>query len=194
MFRKNEDKLIKKLSGHDIFFHDKEYSNYKFYTKLNDMYDISVLVYHPEDKTFREFIVDTASFLAIYEFAKDGQFTIHLRFVNPGARPMAVRPLIELENYSLLKTGDSKIIKSFIVGKVIEFKTKDRDLDAIDLKRFVVKPIKGSPIIGADSLTLPREAAEALVEKVKKLFKGIDIEVDLEEVFNEDNDYERYKQ
>lgn len=193
--RKNrQDKLIKKLSGHELFYYDGKYSGYKFYSKLNDMYDISVLVFHPEDGTYREFIMDTASFLATYEFAKDGEFQVHKRFVKPGARPMAVRPLIELENYTLIKTGDSKIIKSFIVAKVTEFKTSEGDMDAIDLKRFVVKPIKGSPIIGADSITLPREAAETLVEQVKTLFKGIDIELDLEEVLNEDNDYGRYEQ
>lgn len=185
MFRKNEDKLIKKLSGHDMFFHDKEYSKYKFYTRLNDMYDISVLVYHPEDKTFREFIVDIASFLAIYEFAEDGNFNIHKRFVKPGARPGAVRPLIENENYSLIKVGDSKIIKSYIVAKLAIFKSGEKNLMALDLKRLVVKPVQGSPLVGMDSLTLPHAAAKELVIRVKEMFKGIDIELDLKEVLND---------
>lgn len=185
MFKRNKDKLIKKLSGHELFSHDKDNSDYKFYARLNDMYDISVLVFHPKDKTFREFIVDTASFLAIYEFAEDENFTVHKRFVNPGARPAPVRPLIEKEKYKVIKTGDSKIIKSYVVAKMVEYRSKEDKIKALDLKRFVVKPSEGSPIVGMDSLTLPLPAAKDLVDKVKELFKGHDIEFDLEEVLND---------
>jgi len=195
MRRSKDDKLIKKLSGHELFYHDKDYSDYKFYTKLNSMYDISLLVYHPKELTFREFILDIASFITLYEFATQGDFSVHSRFVKPGARPMAIRPLIELENYRLIKTGESKIIKSYIVAKVTEFKTKDDTLEALDLKRFVVKPVKGSPIIGADSITIPKDAAVELIQKVKTMFKEIDIDIELEEILH-DQDYDngRYKQ
>jgi len=181
MFKsKKQDKLLKKLSGHELFFDDKDYSGYKFYITLNDMYDISVLIFHPDEKTYREFVVDTASFLAIYEFAKDENFTVHKRFVNSGTKPNPVRTLVDKENYSLIKTGDSKIIKSFIVAKMIEFGAEDERFKALDLKRLIVRPKEGSPLIGMDSLTLPKEAAEDLVDKVKEMFSSIDIELDLE--------------
>jgi len=188
MFKKKDYKLINQLSGHELFYDDKDGSGYKFLARLNDMYDISVLVFHPDDKTYREFIVDTASFLAIYEFAEDENFTVHRRFVNPGARPAAVRPLIENENYTVIKTGDSKIIKSYIVAKMVEYKHKDEPIKTIDLKRFVVRPAKGSPIVGMDTITMPKPVAESFVEKVRDLFKAVNIEFDLEDLLNEDND------
>lgn len=183
--RKREDKLLYKLSGHKLFYNDVNGSKYKFYGKLNSMYDISVLVYHPEEKTFREFIVDTASFLALYEFAKDENFTVHRRFVNAkGSKPNPVRTLMDTQNYSLIKTGDSKIVKSFVLAKMVEFGAEDDRQKGLDLKRLVVKPTVGSPLIGMDTLTMPIEIAQEFVEFVKGLFKGIDIELDLEGELN----------
>jgi len=183
--RSKEDKLILKLSGHKLFFNDKGKSDYKFYGKLNSLYDISVLIYHPEEKTFREFIVDTAGFLALYEFAKDGNFTVHKRFVNDkGSKPSPVRTLVESEKYSLIKTGISKIVKSFMLAKMVEFGPEDDRVTGLDLKRFVIKPTTGSPVIGMDTMTMTREIAEDFVEFVKGLFKNIDIELDLEGELN----------
>jgi hypothetical protein len=183
--RKKEDKLIYKLSGHTLFYHDEDNSNYKFYGKLNDLYDISVLVFHPEELTFREFIVDTASFLAFYEFAKDMNFNVHKRFVNEqGSKPNPVRTLIDNQKYSLIKTGDSKIVKSFVLAKMVEFGPDDDRQKGLDIKRVVVRPLPGSPLVGMDTLTMPHEVAVAFVEFVKSLFKNIDIELDLEGELN----------
>lgn len=184
MFKRNKDKLIKKLSGHELFFNDEEFSNYKFYARLNDMYDISVLVFHPEDLTYREFIVDIATLLAIYEFAEDENFTAHKRFIKPGARPGAVRPLLEKGGYTLLKTGDSKIIKSFIVAKMTEHTVGTTPVKNLDIKRIVTKPSEGSPLVGVDTLVMPHYVAERFMVFVRKLFKNVDIEIDLEEAIN----------
>jgi len=183
MNKKRLTKLIRKLSGHKLFYDDGDNSKYQFYAKLNDMYDLSVLVFHPEEKTFREYIVDTASFLAIYEFAKDMNFNSHARFTKPGARPNSVRSLLD-DNYILLKVGDSKIIKSYIVAKMVEFTRDTERVKALDLKRVVLKPQTGSPLLGTDSLTLPYDVAVALVDFAKDLFKNVDIDLDLEEAIN----------
>lgn len=184
MRKKRLSKLINKVSGHTLFYEDTEYSGYQFYTKLNDMYDLSVLVFHPEEKTFREYIVDTASFLAIYEFSKDMNFNSHSRFTKPGARPNSVRSLIDDANYTLIKVGGSKIIKSYIAAKMVEFTRGEDRVKALDLKRVVVRPEKGSPLVGVDSLTLPYDTAVAFIDFAKDLFKNVDIELDLEEVLN----------
>lgn len=183
--RRREDKLIYKLSGHKLFYDDVNLSRYKFYGKLNSMYDISVLIFHPEERTFREFIVDTASFLALYEFAKDENFTVHRRFVNAkGTKPNPVRTLIDNQKYSLINTGDSKIVKSYVLAKMVEFGEEDDRHKGLDLKRLVIRPSEGSPLIGMDTITMPHEVAQEFVDFVKSLFKGINIELDLEGELN----------
>lgn len=182
--RRKEDKLIKKLSGHELFFNDEEFSEFKFYGRLNDMYDISVLIFHPEDKTYREFIVDVTTLLAIYEFAEDENFSVHKRFIKPGARPGSVRPLLEKQGYTLLKTGDSKIVKSFLVAKMVEHDIVGSLVKSLDIKRIVTRPSEGSPLVGVDTMVMPHYVAVQFMKFVKKLFKNVDIEIDLEEALN----------
>jgi hypothetical protein len=190
-----DDKWIKKLTKHVPFYHDVAFSGYRFYAKLNDLYDISILIYHPDEVTVREFIMDSPSFIAAYEFSQDENFSVHKRFTKPGARPSAVRPLIEDDGYKLIKVGESKLVKAYTVAKMVEYQGGEYRVKALDLKRIITRPGKGSPLIGTDTMTLPLEAAKELVKTVKDLFKGHNIEIDLEEMLHgEDYDNGRYKQ
>lgn len=182
--RKRTEKLIKKLSGHELFYNDKDFSKYRYYGKLNDMYDISILIYHPDDLTYREFIVDVATMLAIYEFAESENFTVHKRFIRSGAKPGSVRPLLEKENYSLIKTGHSKIVKSYIVAKMVEHTINDELIKSLDIKRIITRNTEGSPLVGVDTIAMPHYVAVDFMNFVRKLFKDVNIELDLEEAIN----------
>jgi hypothetical protein len=173
-------KLFKKLTGHELLHSSKE-TGFEFYAKLNEFMDISLIMFNTDSKTIREFIIDSAIFSAIHQFYKDGKFTPIPAFVNAkGAKPNPVRTLVEKEGYTIIKTGNSKVIKSFTLAKVSKFFIDELEFSTLEVKRFVFKNGEGSPMIGMDSISIPEFVAPEFISYLKKVFKREDLEIEFE--------------
>ncbi len=177
---KKPEKLFKKLTGHTLIY-DDALSDYQFYGKLNEFLDISMVLYHTKNKTIREFVVDSAIFSAIHQFSKEGKFEPYAAFVNAkGAKPQPVRTLVEKEGYQIIKTGTSKIIKSFVLAKVSKFHVDEQEFNTLEFKRLVFKVGEGNPMIGMDTISVPEYVAPEFIEFMKDLFNREDLELKIE--------------
>ncbi len=178
--RKKPEKLFPKLTGHELFYNDA-LSDYQFYGKLNEFMDISVLMFNTETRSVREFVVDSAIFAAIHQFSKEGKFEPYAAFVNAkGSKPQPVRTLVDKEGYQIIKTGSSKIIKSFVVAKVSKFFVDDKEYNTLEIKRLVFKSAEGTPMIGMDTMSIPEYVAPEFINLMKRLFNREDLELEFE--------------
>lgn len=173
-------KLFKKLTGHELI-HESHEAGYQFYAKLNEFMDISLIMFNTETQTIREFVVDTAIFTTIYQFDKEGIVEPVPMFINvKGAKPNPVRTLVEKEGYKIVKTGTSKIIKSYVLAKVSKFFIDDSEFQTLEIKRMVFKKGEGSPMIGMDTISIPEFVAPDFLEFMKKAFNKQDLSLEFE--------------
>ena len=180
--------LMKKLTDHKHFYTDKE-TGFSFYGKLDEFYDISIIIYNRNSQTIRQYMVDYASLFALNNMVEGEPIRPLAKMLQLKTVPAVVKHYTEREGMHLIRTINSKILKSAVVAKI---NTYGEDLDinrAISFKRIAWSGTKN--VIGIDTLALPEEGARRFMKFVKKLFKGVDLELELrndeEELENGDN-------
>ncbi len=180
--------LMKKLTDHKHFYTDKE-TGFSFYAKLDEFYDISIIIYNHTSKTIRQYMIDYASLFAINSMVEGEPIRPIEKMLQLKTVPAVVKHYTDREGMHLIRTVNSKIVKSAVVAKI---NTYGQDLDinrAIAFKRIAWSGTKN--VLGIDTLALPEEGARRFMKFVKKLFKGVDIELefvkDKEELENGDN-------
>ena len=168
----------KKIIGHKLFYTDKE-TGFSFYARLTEFYDISILSYNKKDQVVRQFMADFGSVAAMHQFVKDRPLTAIDRLVQLKTNlPAVVNKYIEKENMRLIRSVKSKFVNSAVVASLKKY-GKD-GTPAIFLKRIAWTP-KNKSILGIDTLALPLEAVKSFTKYMKKLFKGVNLEYELEE-------------
>ena len=175
---------MKKLIGHNIFYNDKE-TGFSFYARLNQFYDISILAYNKKDQVIRQFMIDFGSLAAIHQFANDKPLTAIDRLVQMKTNlPSIVNKYIDKDGMTLIRSVKSKFVNSAVVASTKLF--GENQTPAIYLKRIAWTPQNRS-VLGIDTLALPLPAVEKFTLYMKKLFKGVDLEYELEETNDGDN-------
>ena len=175
---------MRKLIGHKLFYKDKE-TNFSFYGRLSEFYDISILSYNKKDQVIRQFIIDFGSLAAIHQFANNRPITAIDRLVQTKTNlPSVVNKYIDKEGMTLIRSVNSKFVNSAVVASTKLF--GENQTPAIYLKRIAWTPQNRS-VLGIDTLALPLPAVEKFTLYMKKLFKGVDLEYELEETTDGDN-------
>jgi hypothetical protein len=170
---------MRKLIGHKLFYADKE-TGFSFFARLTEFYDISVLAYNDKDKVIRQFMVDFGSLTAMHQFVNNKPLTAIDRLVQLKTNlPSIVTKYIEKEGMTLIRSVNSKFVNSAVVASLKTF--GEKSTPAIFLKRIAWTPTNRS-VLGIDTLALPLPAVEKFTLYMKKLFKGVDLEYELEEL------------
>jgi len=171
---------IKRLSKHTFVAKDPNIGT-EFYMKLNTYSDISVLVFDPEHKTFREFIVDASSLMAIYQFVEDKPIKPNTELVK-GELPYYVKLLAKGSTIMASRVG--KLYGSVLLANTAKFGENN---EAITLRRVAYSPSKDNYLLGVDTLSLSLHIATELLDSVMKKFDKNDMILEFEgEEINED--------
>ena len=168
--------LMKKLTGHKHFYTDKE-TGFAFYGKLGEFYDISIIIYNHESKSIRQYMVDYASLFAINNLVEGEPITPLSHMLQLKTIPAVVRHYVDREHMHLIRTVNSKIVKSAVVAKINIYGEGTDTNQAISFKRIAWSGTKN--VIAIDTLALPAEGAKKFMKFIKKLFKGVDLELDM---------------
>jgi len=175
---------MNKLLAHKLFYNDKE-TGFSFYARLSEFYDISVLAYNKRDQVIRQFMIDFGSLAAIHQFANNKPLTAIDRLVQLKTNlPSIVNKYIDKEGMTLIRSVNSKFVNSAVVASAKAF--GENQTPAIFLKRVAWTPQNRS-VLGIDTLALPLPAVEKFTLYMKKLFKGVDLEYELEDTTDGDN-------
>ena len=167
---------MKKLTGHKHFYTDKE-TGFAFYGKLGEFFDISIIIYNHESKTIRQFMVDYASLFAISNLVEGEPITPIAKMLQLKTVPAVIKHYVDREHMHLIRTVNSKIVKSAVVAKINIFGEGTDTNQAIAFKRIAWSGTKN--VLAIDTLALPLAGAKKFMKFIKKLFKDVDIELEL---------------
>jgi hypothetical protein len=142
---------MRKLIGHKLFYTDKE-TNFSFYARLTPFYDLSIIAYNKQDQVVRQFMADFGTTI--------------------------VTKYIDKEGMILIRSVSSKFVNSAVVASLKAY--GEKQTPAIFLKRVAWTPTNRS-VLGIDTLALPLPAVVEFTKYMKKLFKGVDLEYELED-------------
>ena len=169
---------MRKLIGHKLFYTDKE-TNFSFYARLTQFYDLSIIAYNKQDQVVRQFMADFGTVAAMHQFANDKPLTAIDRLVQLKTNlPSIVTKYIDKEGMNLIRSVSSKFVNSAVVASLKSF--GEKQTPAIFLKRVAWTPTNRS-VLGIDTLALPLPAVVEFTKYMKKLFKGVDLEYELED-------------
>lgn len=169
---------MKKLLAHKRFYTDKD-TGFAFYARLTEFYDISILSYNKRDQVIRQFIIDFGSLAAMHQFANNKPLTAIDRLVQMKTNlPSIVTKYIEKEGMTLIRSVKSKFVNSAVVASTKAY--GEKQTPAMFLKRIAWVPQNRS-VLGIDTLAIPLPAVEEFTKYMKKLFKGVDLEYELED-------------
>ena len=168
--------FMKKLTGHIHFYTDKE-TGFSFYGKLGEFFDISIIIYNHESKTIRQYMVDYASLFAISNLVEGEPITPIEKMLQLKTVPAVVKNYVERQHMHLIRTVNSKIVKTAVVAKINIYGEGEDTMQAISFKRIAWAGTKN--VIAIDTLALPKEGAVKFMKFIKKLFKDVDIEIEL---------------
>jgi len=168
--------FMKKLTGHIHFYTDID-TGFSFYGKLGEFFDISIIIYNHESKTIRQYMVDYASLFAISNLVEGEPITPIEKMLQLKTVPAVVKHYVERQHMHLIRTVNSKIVKTAVVAKINVFGEGLDTHQAISFKRIAWAGTKN--VIGIDTLALPKEGAVKFMKFIKKLFKDVDIEIEL---------------
>ena len=169
---------MRKLIGHKLFYTDKE-TGFSFYARLTEFYDLSIIAYNKQDQVVRQFMADFGTVAALHQFANDKPLTAIDRLVQLKTNlPAIVTKYIDKEGMTLIRSVSSKFVNSAVVASLKSF--GEKQTPAIFLKRVAWTPTNRS-VLGIDTLALPLPAVVEFTKYMKKLFKGVDLEYELED-------------
>lgn len=172
-----KDFLMKRLTGHKKFYHDKD-TNFTFYAKLSEWFDISIIAFDHKSNSIRQFMVDYGSLKAMFDFADGKTITPLERLITNKNYPAVVRKFIESDGMTLVRSVNSKFVNSAVVVKTTSFGTEKET--AIYFKR-VAWAADSKSVLGIDTLALPLKGVQPFLKYVGKLFKGVNLELELSE-------------
>ena len=169
---------MRKLIGHKLFYTDKD-TGFSFYARLTEFYDLSIIAYNKKDQVVRQFMADFGTVTAMHQFANDKPLTAIDRLVQLKTNlPSIVTKYIDKEGMTLIRSVSSKFVNSAVVASLKSF--GEKQTPAIFLKRVAWTPTNRS-VLGIDTLALPLPAVVEFTKYMKKLFKGVDLEYELED-------------
>ena len=169
---------MRKLIGHKLFYTDKE-TNFSFYARLTQFYDLSIIAYNKQDQVVRQFMADFGTVAAMHQFANDKPLTAIDRLVQLKTNlPSIVTKYVDKEGMTLIRSVSSKFVNSAVVASLKAY--GEKQTPAIFLKRIAWTPTNRS-VLGIDTLALPLPAVVEFTKYMKKLFKGVDLEYELED-------------
>lgn len=169
---------MRKLIGHKIFYTDKE-TGFSFYARLTEFYDLSIIAYNKNDQVIRQFMADFGTVAAMHQFANDKPLTAIDRLVQLKTNlPSIVNKYVDKEGMTLIRSVSSKFVNSAVVASLKAY--GEKATPAIFLKRVAWVPENRS-VLGIDTLALPLPAVIEFTKYMKKLFKGVDLEYELED-------------
>ena len=169
---------MRKLLGHKVFYKDKE-TGFHFYARLTEFFDISILAYNKKDQVIRQFMADFGTVAAMHQFANNKPLTAIDRLVQMKTNLHSiVNKYIDKEGMTLIRSVKSKFVNSAVVASTKAF--GEKQTPAIFLKRIAWVPANRS-VLGIDTLAMPLPAVEEFTKYMKKLFKGVDLEYELED-------------
>lgn len=177
--------LMKKLTGHKKFYHDED-TGFSFYGKLGAFYDISIIIYNHTSKSIRQYMVDYATLFAINNLVEGEPIRPLTHMLKLKTVPAIVNRYVDKEHMHLIRTVNSKIVKSAVVAKINIFGEGTETHQAIQFKR--IAWAGRNNIIGIDTMALPLEGAKAFMKFIKKLFKGVDLELEMKNDTEEKKD------
>lgn len=160
-------RLFKKVSKHKLLYVDKE-MDFGFYWKMNNFYDISILVFDYKGLTYKEFIVDFATFKAVYEYANGNKIVPVKKFIENPNVPSVVTQLVS-NGALLLKNSATQNYGASVLATTSDL--------AITLKRVVYSTLDN--VIAIDAISLPIAGCKKLEKAIKKNFKKADMAFDL---------------
>ena len=167
---------MKKLTGHKHFYTDKE-TGFAFYGKLGDFFDISIIIYNHESKSIRQYMVDYASLFAISNLVEGEPITPLSHMLQLKTVPAVVKHYVDREHMSLIRSTNSKIVKTAVVAKINIYGEGTDTSQAISFKRIAWSGTKN--VLAIDTLALPEEGAKKFMKFIKKLFKSVDIDLEM---------------
>jgi hypothetical protein len=172
-----KDYRMKKLTGHKKFYHD-DTMDFTFYMKMTEFFDLSVIAFDNRTQNIRQFMVDYASLKAMYDFVDGKPIRPVNKLIDKQPFPSVVRNYMEKDQMLLIRSANSKIASNAVVVQKHTFGVGKED--SISFKR-VAWTMPNRSVIGIDTLALPLKGVKAFLEKVQKLFKGVDLEYELNE-------------
>lgn len=182
--------LMKKMYN-KVFFYEDPKMGTEFYMSRTNYYDLTILMYDTQAGTFREYLIDFNTMKEIFSFHRHE--LINPNPLNNKAEKMIhiVKQYVDKDNMKIIKSNASDMYGYAVLGKVMTFKPEeDKEETVLSLKRVAYLPFAKNSVLGIDTMALPKPAADIFVDKVKKMFKDVDIEIDLEgeeDAINQDN-------
>ena len=122
-------------------------------------------------------MVDYASLFAINNLVEGEPITPIAKMLQLKTVPAVVKHYVEREHMHLIRSTNSKIVKTAVVAKINIYGEGTDTMQAISFKRIAWAGTKN--VIGIDTLALPAEGARKCIKFIKKLFKDVDIELEM---------------
>lgn len=155
---------VKRLSGHH--FVGKDLNGMEYYISLTGTLDISLLAFHPKNKTYREFMLDYAFIRSMIKAIDVKPLTPHKGLVDLSlTHPSMVDDYVKGGFTIVRKVGDRRLFNAVSLAKVIEF---DEGKHSLAMRRVVYTP---DLVIGIDTLVLPLMVARPVLDYLNKVFK-----------------------
>jgi hypothetical protein len=171
--------LMKKMYN-KVFFYEDPAMGTEFYMGFTEFYDITILMVDVNSGTLREFLTDFKTLRQVYMFVEHGTISPN-PLDNKVEKPLhIVKNYTTRDNMQIILAAETKMYGSTVLGKVMEIQRGEDEVEKVlSLKRVAYLPVMKNSVLGIDTMAIPQEAAGLLIEKIKKLFKSVDIETDL---------------
>lgn len=171
--------LMRKMFNKRFFYEDPSMGT-EFYMGFTEFYDVTILMFDVNAGTMREFLTDFKTLRQIYMFAQHGTISPNPND-NKVEKPLhLVKNFITKDNMQVILAGETEMYGSAVLGKIIELqRDEDTTESVLSLKRVAYLPVIKNSVLGIDTMAIPKEAAELLMNQIQKLFKSVDIEADL---------------
>lgn len=178
MFNKNKRRIkrVKKLTGHEFAVKEPLIDS-EFYVKLNRYDDLSVLVLSPEDGSYREFIVDVGALVTLFRFVEGRDIEPIENLVKTKDIPYYIK--LMSKGSQIITSRENKMYGTVLLANVNKYGDEDGD-KSITLRRVAYIPKRDNYLMGVDTISLNMYLAKEVFNKIKQLFKGVDIEIELE--------------
>jgi hypothetical protein len=171
---------MKKFYKKTFFYRDPDMGT-EFFLSRTSYYDLTIMMYDTQAGTFREYLIDFSTLREIYLFSAEGLISPDPLQNKTETMIPIVKHYVSKDKMSIIKSGSSDMYGYAVLGKAIKFQRDEaEEQEVLSLKRVAYLPFVGNTVLGIDTMALPREAATVFIDKVKTMFKGVDIELDLE--------------
>lgn len=174
-------RLFKKLYGVVPFYTDND-KRFEFYYRKNWMDQFDIMVHDVTNKNNRWFMVTAPVFFTFVGIHKDETLHTFKRNIAAGMKPKIANEFVNKHQYTVIAHKVARYNAETVVAKIGEFGADDERERVLLLKRIASVPEKEFMILGMDTIEIPFVGIMNFIESVKKKhFKGIDLELEIEE-------------